>query len=288
MKVLVTSSTGLTGKAITKALSHAGATVVAMVHSESHSQEMKEIGASEVVIADVTNVDDLRKVMSNVDAVYYICPTAYPEEGKIGQLAINVAKEVHVKKFIYQSVLHSIEPSLIHHRQKLMVEQALIDSGLNYVILQPAPFMQNILNARDALFKSHIFVQKFFHDKNSKNLINLIDVNDYAEAAAHTILNNEFSSSTFEICGPKNLSAADILNDMKKVLSSEIELKFITDEEFTKMSQSHHVSNDKISTLLIMFKHYNEGDFCGNDFFAKQIIGHQLTTFEKFLQKESK
>lgn len=288
MRVLVTSSTGLTGKAVTRALSHAGATVVAMIHSESHIQEMKDQGAKEVVIADVTNIDDLRKAMSNIDAVYYICPTAYPEEAKIGELAIDAAKEAHIKKFVYQSVVHSIEPSLTHHRQKLLVEQSLINSGLNYVILQPAPFMQNILNARDALVKSHVFVQKFFTDKNSANLINLIDVNDFAEAASHTILNDEFNFSTFEICGPKNLSVKDILNDMKKVLSTEIELKFITDEEFTKMSESHHASKDKISTLLLMFKHYNEGHFCGNDFACRQIIGHKLTTFENFLQKELK
>ena len=288
MKVLVTSSTGLTGKAITKALSQAGAIVIAMVHSESHIQEMKDLGASEVVIADVTNTEDLRKAMSNVDAVYYICPTAYPEEGKIGQLAINAAKEVHLKKFVYQSVLHSIEPSLIHHRQKLMVEQTLINSGLNYVILQPAPFMQNILMTHDELLKSHIFVQKFFHDKNSTNRINLIDVNDFAEAATRTILNDEFNYNTFEICGPKNLSAKDILNYMKKVLSTEIELKFITDEEFIKINESHHAQKDKISTLLLMFKHYNEGDFCGNDFICRQIIGRQLTSFEKFLQNEMK
>lgn len=288
MKVLVTSSTGLTGKAIIKALIQSGATVVSMVHSEKRSQEMKDLGASEVVVADITSENDLRRAMTGVDSVYYICPTAHPEEGRIGKLAIDIAKECSIKKFVYQSVLHSIEPSLTHHRQKLIVEQHLIDSGLNYVILQPAPFMQNVLNARDLLFKKHVFAQKFFTDKNSKNRINLIDVDDFAVAAAKTILNDDFKFVTFEICGPKNLDVNDMLNDMKSALSTDVDLKFFSDDEFVKISTANKVPKSKIETLLTMFKHYNDGDFCGSDFVCRQIISRKLTTFEEFLKKENK
>ncbi|MDE7402626.1 MAG: hypothetical protein K2M87_04350 [Muribaculaceae bacterium] len=34
-----------------------------------------------------------------------------------------------------------------HHCQKLEIERTLIDPGLVYTIVQPSPFMQNMLNA---------------------------------------------------------------------------------------------------------------------------------------------
>ncbi len=46
-----------------------------MVHSSNRSDEMLRIGATEVVVGDLSLYDDLLSVMEGVDAIYYICPT---------------------------------------------------------------------------------------------------------------------------------------------------------------------------------------------------------------------
>lgn len=157
MKVLVTSSTGLTGRAIVKELADRGVSVRAMVHSATRVDDMLSLGAAETVVASIENEADLERAMTGVDAVFYICPTAHPEEGAIGCMAIDVAERLGIPRFIYQSVHNSIEPELPHHRQKLMVEQYLLASGLNYSILRPAAFMQNVLTASGLLLEKHIF-----------------------------------------------------------------------------------------------------------------------------------
>ena len=286
MKVLVTSSTGLTGKAVVEALAARGVEVRAMVHSSKRSEEMLGIGAAEVSVGDIASKNDLLAAMKGMDAVYYICPTAREDEAEIGKLAVCAAKEAGIRRFVYQSVLHSIEPALPHHRKKLETERVLVDSGLTYSIVQPAPFMQNILNAKEALLTSKIFVQKFFTGKDSRNRLNLIDVRDFANCVAETVLDKQYEYATLELCGPENLSVSDMISAIESTMGTEIGFKYITDEELRKSMSGRNASEYSIDTLLRMFRHYNDGDFCGSPFVTSAILKRTPTAFREFLNRE--
>ncbi len=288
MRILVTSSTGLTGKAVVKAMTSKGIEVIAMVHSDKKRNEMLGLGASGTVVGDIASYDDLLLAMRGMDAVYYICPTAREDEAEIGKMAIEAAKEAGINRFLYQSVLHSIEPELPHHRQKLEVERALVDSGLVYTIVQPAPFMQNILNAKEALVNNKVFVQKFFTGRDSVNRINLIDVGDFGNCVAAIALNERFQYATLELCGPQNLSASEMLSTIENVVGQEIELKYLTDDEIRRAMSERNAPEYSIETLLKMFHHYNNGDFCGSPFVTTVILKSMPTTFAEFLKRELK
>lgn len=286
MRILVTSSTGLTGKAVVRSMTTMNIRVRAMVHSPDRADEMLGIGASEICVGDIASCDNLISAMKGVDAVYYICPTAREDEGEIGKMAVSAAKESGLSRFIYQSVLHSIEPELPHHCRKLEVERALLDSGLTYSIVQPAPFMQNILNAKEALINEKVFVQKFFTHRDSKNLINLIDVEDFADCVAKVANDKQYEHSTLELCGPENLSAHDMICAFEKNIGNKVDFKYITDDEFRKSMSIRNTSEYTVDTLLKMFRHYNNGDFCGSPFIASAILNRRLNSFSEFLKRE--
>ena len=58
--------------------------------------------------------------------------------------SLRAAVEAEVDHFVFSSVFHPQMRDMDHHFNKLVVEEALIDSGLPFTILQPAMFMQNI------------------------------------------------------------------------------------------------------------------------------------------------
>lgn len=286
MKILVTSSTGLTGKSIVNAMASKKIEVKAMLHSHARREEMLSLGAKETIEGDIASYNDLLSAMNGVDAVYYISPTAREDEAEIGKMAIKAAKEEGLARFIYQSVLHSIEPELPHHRQKLEVERTLVNSGLAYTIVQPAPFMQNTLNAKEELIGNYKFKQKFFFDDSVTNRINLIDVDDFGECVAEISSNSKYLFSTLELCGPANLTGSQMLSEMEKVLRHSVELKYISDEEIRKSMSQRNVSDYTIETLLKMFHHYNNGDFCGSAFITTSILKREPTSFNEFLKRE--
>ncbi len=286
MKILVTSSTGLTGKAIVKAMASKNIEVRAMVHSIHKADEMRRLGASDIYVGDIVSAADIESALQGMDAVYYICPTAREDEADLGKMAISIAKKVGVKRFVYQSVLHSIEPELPHHRQKLDIERALINSGLCYSIVQPAPFMQNILNANDALVNKKVFVQKFFTNTDSTNRINLIDADDFGLCVAEIAIGSQFEYSTLELCGPENLSVSEMMAAFNKVLGEKVGFKYISDDELRLSMSKRNASAYSIDTLLRMFHHYNTGDFCGSDFVTSSILNRKPKTIIEFLKSE--
>lgn len=285
MKVLVTSSTGLTGRAVVQRLSADGAEVRAMVHSETRSGDMMRLGASETVVASIEDADSLARAMKGVDAVFYICPTAHPREGELGCMAADTAVSNGVTRFVYQSVLNSIEPELIHHRQKLMVEQHLLESPLRYTILRPAAFMQNLLASADELKEHHVFTQRFYTGPNTTNLINLIDADDYAAIASRVTLGDSFDYGCYDLAGPKNLSAADMLSAMSEAAGTEVTLRYIPDDDFIRMSEGRGMAPHTLSVLLAMFRSYNRHGFRGNPTTSRHLLGHTLTGLDTFLHR---
>lgn len=283
MKVLVTSSTGLTGRAVVRHLAKQSVWVRAMIHSESKASAMLSLGASETITASIESCEDLHRAMNGVDTVFYICPTAHPREGEIGCMAVDITAEIGVKRFVYQSVHNSIESGLIHHRQKLMVERKLLESNLRFTILRPSAFMQNIIPNLKDIVENHQFTQQFYRDIEALNRINLIDAEDYGEVAAKvTSDNSNYDFAQFDLCGPQNLSAKDMLDIFKDVVGNEIELRFMEDKDFIQLAQSRGLSQYSIEVLLAMFHSYNRYGFTGNPYDSASLLGrapHDLKTF---------
>lgn len=284
-KILVTSSTGITGRAVVRHLAESGAHVRAMIHSARHASGMMDLGASETMVASVDDAADMRRAMADIDAVFYICPTAHPQEGEIGVMAADIAVEKGIHRFVYQSVHNSIEPGLIHHRQKLMIEQHLLESGLEYTILRPAAFMQNILANIGQIMDQHMFAQRFFTVPTATNRINLIDVEDYAEIASKVTLDDSFAYAQLDLCGPRNLSAQDMLESLSHVAGAEVSLRYITDDEFIRMSESRNMPRHTLDVLLAMFRSYNRYGFLGNPYETSSLLGRSPQDFDSFLTK---
>lgn len=98
---------------------------------------------AEVVRADITLTVDIQRILKGVTAVLHIGPSFHPREPEIGFLMIDAAcKEARnggaFKHFVYSSVLHPQLRKLMNHDCKRYVEEYLIESGLEYTIVQPS------------------------------------------------------------------------------------------------------------------------------------------------------
>lgn len=282
-KVLVTGAGGTTGNAVIKALVRRKAEVTAFVHSEKHIEKMRELSVSEIIVGDMANKEDVETAYQNVDTVYHISPAFREDEYEIGKLAIDTAKNVGIKHFVYHSVLHSILPDLLHHSQKRQVEEYLVVSGVPFTIIQPAILMQNILQSWDSIEKEGIFRQKFYTQKDSA--LCMVDVNDVAEAIAIIIENHKkHIGATYELCGPDNLKVDDIKRVFEKISDRTVELVFTPDEIMTEGLRKSGAGEYKIKAMMAMFRHYNDYDFFGCPYTLESILGRKPHSIEDFLR----
>lgn len=279
--ILVTGANGRPGRAIIHTLSSKGAQVRAFVHKAEQIEEIMSVGATEAVAGDMMDQKAIKDAFAGVSAIYHICSAINPNEFEIGKIMIEAAREAKVEQFVYHSVLHSVLQDMPHHQKKLMVEEFLINSGVPYTIVQPAVFMQNILDSWNVLKEEGIFRQKFFTSEETRMC--MLDLEDLAEAASIILMNPGHTGVTYELSGPENLSFSDMTETLKRNLGREIKVETPTDEMFLAQLRKFGADDYRANTLLKMFQHYNEYGFIGNPNVLTWLLGRKPNEFSAFV-----
>lgn len=284
--ILVTGANGQTGRAIIKKLLSKNMKVRAFVRKDEDVLKMNEIEVTDVYVGDLMQKESLQEGLNGVRAIYHICSVFNPNEVVIGENIIEVAKELNIEHFVYHSVLHSVLQKLPHHQKKLQVEEILINSNIPYTIIQPAVFMQNILENFDELYDNGVFIQKFFTNNDTRMCF--IDLEDLAEAVAIIFSSDKHKGLTYELCGSRNLNLEDMTDILNKVLYKEIIVKTPNNEEFAKMLKVNGASDYFIDVIIKMFDHYNEHGFIGNRNVLTWLLEREPNNFQNFIYRTIK
>ena len=280
--VLITGASGQVGCSVIQALSKKGIKTKAFIHNMSNSEKVKNAGATEVCVGDMTKEEDLREAFHGVDSVYYICSAANPNEDKIGAIMIKIAKEMENIYFVYHSVLHSVLQDMPHHKRKLHVEQLVVDSGLEYTIIQPAVFMQMLIPPMKSVQNGGPLLQKFYTTNDTQ--MSFVDMEDFAEAVAIIFSSRDYLNGTFELCGKGCCSLQDMEAIFSEVAGRTVKSEFISDEAFlapTNMERTGY----QAQTLLTMFRHYNEHSFRGNSITLAHILEREPNGLRQFVDR---
>ena len=280
--ILVTGASGQVGRQLLHALSSRGMDVRAWIHSARSEETVRAAGAKEVFTGDLNSREAAVLATKGIDTVYFICNTANPHEDAIGAQLIEIAKDMGNVTFIYHSVLHSLLSDMPHHKRKQAVEKALVDSGLPYVIIQPAVFMQMLTPAIHSIQSGGPFVQKFY--TSDQTGMSFVDLNDYAEAAAEIVASGAYTYGTYEFCSEGAYSRADMERILSELTGRRVTSTLISDADF--LAAAHRDADSYAGqTLLTMFRHYNANSFCGNAFTLTQILGRKPVTIREYLKK---
>ena len=78
-----------------------------------------------------------------MDAAFYIAPALLENEAEVGRQFVAAVKNAGIQRVVFSSVIHPILSEFDNHQAKAPVEEALLDSGMEYVLLHPAMFCQN-------------------------------------------------------------------------------------------------------------------------------------------------
>lgn len=284
--ILITGASGKTGRAILGQLEKRGGAcnVRALVRCSDQVAQVEALGASEAVVGDLRNVSDLRNLMSGVETIYHICPNMHPSEVAIGEALLEVAKSSGVCRIVYHSVLHPQTQEMRHHWHKLLVEEMLFKSGLNYTILQPAAYMQNVLAGWSDILAKGIYRVPY----HPETMVGMVDLVDVAEVAALVIGNTGHDGAIYELATNERLTQRQCAAIMARVLGHPVEVIETSHAEWRLKAENGGLSRFAIDTLLDMFRYYEEYGFFGNATVVTALLGREPTSFEAFLRRISK
>ena len=278
--LLITGAGGKTGRTLVKVLSKVES-VCALIHREEQVSILKSLGAEKVIIGDMRDQAAIRFAMKDARGVYHICPNMSPDEVGIGKLVIDEARNARVEHFVYHSVLHPQTEKMNHHWQKMRVEEMILESGLPFTILQPAPYMQNLLGGWKSIFEEGVLrVPYSVHAKFS-----FVDLEDVAEAAKIVLTESKHTNAIYELAGTTPMSHVEVAEILSRVLKRDVRAE--KEEIRDWRSRVGSMGEYSIDNLVMMFEYYDQWGLVGNVNVLRWLLNREPTSLDSFIGIQS-
>jgi len=276
--ILITGAGGKTGETLVKALSKAES-VCAFVHHEEQVAVLKSFGAEKVIVGDLRDEAAIRSAMQSARAVYHVCPNMSPDEKVIGNLVIGAARTSGVEHFVYHSVLHPQMEKMNHHWQKLRVEEMIFESGIPFTILQPAPYMQNLLAGWKSVIADGVLRVPYSVDSK----FSFVDLEDVAEAAKVVLTQSNHINAIYELSGTMPVSHVEVAEILTQALGGAVRVE-TEDIESWKL-RARGMSKFAIENLVRMFEYYDQWGLMGNPNVLRWLLNREPTSLDAFIER---
>ena len=217
---LVTGATGSLGRRVVRQLREKEQPVRAFVRLSSHFGELEDRGAK-IFIGDLKQQRDITKACREVK---YIISTHGGGDAQAIDYRANIdlidrAIAEGVEHFVYISVLgvdRGYQDSTTF-KAKREVEKYLIESGLNYTILRPSGFANNIVPLAERFRDTGVY----FSIGDQKNRSSIVSTDDLAKIAIAATEIEAAKDRVFAVGGPDVLKREDIPRIFARLFNKE-------------------------------------------------------------------
>ena len=216
---LVTGATGSLGRRIVRQLRDEDESVRAFVRLSSHFGELEDRGA-EIFIGDLKLEKDIVKAS---DGVKYIISSHGGDAQAIDYRAnidlIDRAIANNIEHFVFISVLgvdRGYQDSATF-KAKREVEKYLINSGLNYTILRPSGFANNLILLAERFRDTGVY----FSIGDQQNRSSIVSTDDLAKIAIASTKTEAARNQIFAVGGPDILKREDIPRIFSRLFNKE-------------------------------------------------------------------
>ncbi len=217
---LVTGATGSLGRRIVRQLREDQESVRAFVRLSAHFGELEDRGA-EIFIGDLKIEQDIFKACEGVK--YIISSHGGTDAQAIDYRAninlIDRAIANNIEHFVFISVLgvdRGYQDSATF-KAKREVEKYLIKSGLNYTILRPSGFANNLIPLAERFRDTGIY----FSIGEQQNRSSIVSTDDLARIAIASTKIEAAKNQIFAVGGPDILKREDIPRIFARLFNQE-------------------------------------------------------------------
>jgi NAD(P)H dehydrogenase (quinone) len=277
--ILVTGASGKTGRTIMDALLSKGYAVKALIHSPIQAQSLDV--RIDPIIGDMKSKEDMNRAMTAVTAVYHICPNMHPDEVAIGKYAIQAAKKNGVRHFVYHSVLHPQIKEMAHHWKKMQVEGLLFKTDMDFTILQPAAYLQNLLQYKSVILDQSMYAVPY----NGETRVGMVDLRNVAEVAASIITNPRHFGSTYELATDECFNQYELAEKLSLICKRKISFKEIDRDQWEQAMRKSGMTSFAIACLNKMFQYYETYGLTGNGMVLKALLGRKPNSVDAFIKE---
>ena len=269
--VLAVGAAGKFAGYVVPALVARGATVRGLVHEAKAVASVRDEGAVDAVVGDLRDQRSIAAALDGAESVFYVAPAFLPNEAQVGVDFVAAAVKAGVRRFVFSSVIHPVLSALSNHAAKAPVEEAILDSGLEYTLLHPALFFQNYARGWPGIARTGLLAEPWSSDTRFSR----VDYRDVAETAAIALTEDRLLYGTFELCAEGWLNRHDVAALAGGVLGRTVRAERIDPATL----------GDQAGPMRPMFEHYEHTGLRGNALTLGAILGREPRTLRAFFEE---
>ena len=261
--ILAFGASGKFAGLVVPALKERGAAMRGFARNDKDADEARASGADEIAIGDLS--DRAR------ERVFYIAPAFLPHEADVGRGVVEACVAAGVRRFVFSSVIHPVLSGLSNHAAKAPVEEAVLDSGMEYTFLHPSLYFQNYLQSWPKVMKTGAVAEPW----SCETRFSRVDYRDVAEAAAIALTEDRLLYGTFELCADGWLNRHDVAALIGEVLGRGI----------NAVKVDPATLGDGAAPMRPMFEHYDRTGLLGSPLTLRAILGREPRTLRAFFEE---
>lgn len=218
-KILITGANGFVGKRLIIDLLHEGHEIYALCRIKGTKVFPEERANLHYIWGDLRNTETLEGIPKHIDVAYYlvhsmseIVGNLIDAEMEIVEQFLTAIKKTQIKQIIYLGGIINDERLLSPHlRSRLLVENAIKESGIPYTILRASIIIgagsASFEIIRDLCEKLPLMIAP----KWINTLCQPIAIGDVLYYLSRVLLNQECMNKTFDIGGPEALTFKEVM-----------------------------------------------------------------------------
>jgi uncharacterized protein YbjT (DUF2867 family) len=277
--ILITGASGNAGGAVLREVLKIGSGARAMYRSKEDSAKVPQ-GAT-AVIADFADQQSLSRALEGIDTVYLVC-SPVRELVELESNMIDASHKAGVKHIVLNSALGAGDFAKSFPSWHRKVEDKLKGSGMDFTILRPNGFMQNLIS----YFAPSIRAEGAFYQSTGRAKVSHIDVRDIAVAAAKILSSPaHHSGKIYELNGPEALSYAEIAEEISKATGRKVQYVDIPANAQRKALLDMGMPDFLVTALLELQEYYASGKASKVDGTLESLIHRAPTTMDEFLKE---
>jgi len=276
-EILIIGGTGNIGTPLVDLLKDSDQSYRVLVRSDENEAKMASAGVP-TVRAELGDWPSIDAALEGVRTIFLLSAPS-PVMSDLHEGLIDRAKSADVRKIVRLSA----EPAnyskgLPMYEQHSEVDDYLVASGLDYVILRPHYFMQNIPQMHATFMKDQGMFAQYMGDSR----IPMVDARDIAKAALAGLTSDAFNGKVHIITGPQSISFEDVATAFSKSLDKEISYVNLSYEEQKVGLEAYGTPEMIVQTVMTLFKRWSEGEDQPATSDYETITGEKATDIEKF------
>lgn len=274
--IFLTGVTGKIGGETARQLVASGAELRALVRDEAKAADLQAAGV-ELVVGDIADADTVREGLAGAEQAFLLLPNGEQQEANEKQFT-DLCREAGVGHLVKMSSMEAVaDAETPIPRAHWAVEEYIRASGLEWTMVKPNFFMQNLLASAGSI-KEH----RKFSLPMGNGTTGMADARDIGAVCAEVLTGDGHTGQSYEITGPEVLSFFDVADRFSEVLGEKVEYVPMPMEQFRER-MTGILAPWHLNAVCELFREIAEIGLDHTTDTFKQLIGREPISLRQFI-----